>query len=75
MNFASAFISMTRGHKVARSHWSGYWHIVDGIIMIHTKDGVDLKLTDSDDIVYTISNCACVMTGTITDNYGVSKGR
>lgn len=36
MNFASAFISMTRGHKVARSHWSGYWHIVDGIIMIHT---------------------------------------
>ena len=37
MNFASAFISMTRGHKVARSHWSGYWHIVDGIIMIHTK--------------------------------------
>lgn len=24
MNFASAFISMTRGHKVARSHWSGY---------------------------------------------------
>ena len=44
MNFASAFISMTRGHKVARSHWSGYWHIVDGIIMMHTKDGIDLKL-------------------------------
>ena len=74
MNFASAFISMTRGHKVARSHWSGYWHIVDGIIMIHTKDGVDLKLTDSDDIVYTISNCACD-DWHIVDNYGVSKER
>lgn len=68
MNFASAFISMTRGHKVARSHWSGYWHIVDGIIMIHTKDGIDLKLTDSDDIVYTISIQSAivhVMTGTL----------
>ena len=69
MNFASAFISMTRGHKVARSHWSGYWYIVDGIIMMHTKDGVDLKLTDSDDIVYTISNCACD-DWHIVDNYG-----
>ena len=55
MNFASAFISMTRGHKVARSHWSGYWHIVDGIIMMHTKDGIDLKLSA---IVH-------VMTGTL----------
>lgn len=74
MNFASAFISMTRGHKVALSHWSGYWHIVDGVIMIHTKDGVDFKLTDSDDIVYTISNCACD-DWHIVDNYGASKER
>lgn len=32
MNFASAFISMTRGHKVARSHWSKQGEIEYGTI-------------------------------------------
>lgn len=72
MNFASAFISMSRGHKIARSHWGGYWHLVNGEIIMHTYDGKDIKLRDSEDIVYTISNCACD-DWYIVDNYG-AKG-
>lgn len=74
MDFASAFISMTRGHKVARSHWSGYWHIVDDEIVMHTKYGEDIKIRDSDDILYTISNCAC-NDWHIVDNYGTARER
>lgn len=59
MNFATAFISMQRGHKVARKHWTGYWYISNGTIMMHTKDGIDMKLSDSKDIIYTISNTCC----------------
>lgn len=30
MDFATAFISMQRGHKVKRKHWKGYWIVEDG---------------------------------------------
>lgn len=72
MDFASAFISMTRGHKVARSHWDGYWYIVFNDIVIHLKNGGEILLRDSEDIVYTLSNCAC-NDWHIVDDYGAEK--
>ena len=59
MNFASAFISMQRGHKVARSHWKGYWCIEDGEIIMHTRSGEVINIRESGDMLYTVSNMAC----------------
>ena len=65
MNFAGALFALKRYHKVKRHHWTGYWHAearVDGKpddIFMHTWDGKEIKLTDTNDIFYTLSNCAC----------------
>lgn len=58
-SFATALISMQRGHKVRRTGWDGYWSIVDGDVVMHTYDGKDIKLRDSKDMIYTLSACAC----------------
>ena len=57
--FATAFISMQRGHKVRRTGWDGYWYFKDGDVWIHTWKGEDLKGRDSSDLIYTLSACAC----------------
>ena len=59
MNFASALFSMLRGHKVRRSHWSGYWVIEHGELIMHCRDGLVLNLRDSEDMVYTLQNISC----------------
>ena len=63
MNFASAFISLQRGHKIKRSHWGGYWKLEDGKV---------INLLDTEDVMYTLSNCACD-DWEIADNYGATK--
>lgn len=72
MNFASAFISLQRGHKVKRHHWSGFWKLEDGMVMMHTYDGRVIRLVDTEDVMYTLSNCACD-DWEIADDYGASK--
>lgn len=59
MNFASAFISMQRGHKVKRKHWDGYWVIENGEIIMHTRKGQIINIRDSEDMLYTVSNMTC----------------
>jgi len=59
MNFASALFAMERGHRVRRSHWSGYWCIESGELLIHCRDGRDLNLRESEDMVYTLRNISC----------------
>lgn len=59
MNFASAFISMQRGHKVRRKHWEGYWVIENGEIIMYCRDGRVINIRESDDMLYTVSNMAC----------------
>ena len=39
MDFTSAFVSMQQGHKVTRTTWKGYWCILNGEIIMVTKDG------------------------------------
>lgn len=72
MNFASAFISLQRGHKIKRHHWTGFWKLEDGMIMMHTYDNKIIRLVDTEDVMYTISNCACD-DWEIADEYGASK--
>lgn len=59
MNFASALFAMERGHKVKRPHWSGYWCIENGEVLIYCGDGRELNLRDSEDMVYTLRNISC----------------
>lgn len=72
MNFASALISMQRGHKVKRHHWTGYWMIKDNEIIMHTYDNKYINIRDSKDILYTVSNMACD-DWEIADTYGATK--
>ena len=68
MDFTSAFISMQQGHKVTRTTWKGYWCILNGEIIMVTKDGKAVNLRESPDMMYTISNMLC-------DDWGVCDDR
>lgn len=71
MNFAGAVFALQRGHKVKRHHWTGYWYITPIIVtdngksktidtvMMHTFDGKNVDIRDTQDILYTLSSCAC----------------
>jgi len=59
MNFTSAIFAMERGHKVRRHHWSGYWALENGELIIHCRDGRVLNLRESEDMVYTLRNMSC----------------
>ena len=68
MDFTSAFISMQQGHKVTRTTWKGYWCILNGEIVMVTKEGKAINLRESPDMMYTISNMLC-------DDWGVCDDR
>lgn len=68
MDFTSAFVSMQQGHKVTRTTWKGYWCILNGEIVMVTKDGKAVNLRESPDMMYTISNMLC-------DDWGVCDDR
>ena len=72
MNFASAFISLQRGHKIRRHHWSGFWKLEDDMVMMYTYTGDVIRLVDTKDVMYTLSNCACD-DWELADDYGASK--
>ena len=72
MNFASAFISLQRGHNINRKHCGGFWTLENGEIMMYCYDGKVINLKDTDDILYTISNMACD-DWEIADDYGTTK--
>ena len=68
MDFTSAFVSMQQGHKVTRTTWKGYWCILNGEIIMVTKDGKAVILRESPDMMYSISNMLC-------DDWGVCDDR
>ena len=59
MSFSGAVFALMRGHKVKRHHWTGYWQLEDGEVMMHMHDGRVLNIKETTDIIYTLSNCAC----------------
>lgn len=72
MNFAIAFISLQKGHKIRRKHWTGYWVLEDGEVFKYTYNNRKLNIRESEDIMYTVSNMACD-DWEIADNYGAKK--
>ena len=59
MSFAAAVFALQRGHKVRRRHWTGYW-VMDGKeVIMHTHDGKEINIRESEDMLYTLSNMAC----------------
>lgn len=58
MNFREAFEHMKRGGKVKLPTWGGFWAWENGTIMMHTKDGEEIDLRNTDRPEYTFSNMA-----------------
>lgn len=60
MNFVEALKAMKNGAKVKLPSWGGYWYWDEEkqTIMMHTKDGKELDIRETQRVEYTISNVA-----------------
>lgn len=60
MTFKEAFEAMKQGAKVKLPSWGGYWYWDDDkkTIIMHTKDGEELDIRQTDRPEYTFSNVA-----------------
>lgn len=59
MTFKTAFSFMKdEGKKVKLPSWGGYWYWDDEkqTIIMHTKDGKELDIRETDNVAYTMSN-------------------
>lgn len=58
MNFKEAFRLMKHGTKVKLPSWGGYWYWNDDkqTIVIHTKDGEELDIRETQRVQYTLEN-------------------
>lgn len=60
MNFSEAFALMKRGEKVKLPSWAGYWYWSKEkqTIIMHTKDGADMDIRETQIPDYTFGNIA-----------------
>ena len=60
MNFSETFKKMKQGAKVKLPSWAGYWYWSKEkqTIIMHTKDGVDMDIRDTQVPDYTFGNIA-----------------
>ena len=60
MSFACAVFALMRGHKIKRHYWGGYWYYDKDkkTVVMHMHDGREQDIRDTEDILYTLSNCA-----------------
>ena len=56
MFFKKAFEQMKQGKKVKLPSWGGYWFWNGETIIIHTKDGKELDIRETDRPGYTLDN-------------------
>ena len=56
MKFKQAYEALKQGKDIKRPSWKGFWRKENGTIAMHCKDGRILKLTESEDIFYTVDN-------------------
>lgn len=58
MNFKKALIEMKAGAKVKLPSWGGFWYWDPDkqTVMMHTKDGEDLDIRETQRVEYTLSN-------------------
>ena len=61
MRFDEAFKAMKQGAKVKLPSWGGYWYWSKEkqTIIIHTKDGIEMDIRETQVPDYTFSNIAC----------------
>ena len=71
MNFTKAFEALKAGYKIKLAHWSGYWKLESGKVIMHCKDGKDIDLQDSEDILYTLSAMASDEWEVLRDDYEI----
>ncbi len=57
LDFQSAYNYMKRGHHMKLPEWGGYWYWDKEAetIMIHTRDGKELDIRETQDVDYTIN--------------------
>lgn len=57
MKFKELFSSLIAGVPIKRKPWGGYWKYDSrtGKILMYTKEGHIISLTNSEDILFTIS--------------------
>lgn len=67
MNFVEALKAMKNGAKVKLPSWGGYWYWDEEkqTIMMHTKDGKELDIRETQRVEYTLSNVS-------SDEWGIS---
>lgn len=60
MNFSKAFALMKQGMKVKLPSWAGYWYWSKEkqTIIMHTKDGIDMDIRETQVPDYTFGNIA-----------------
>lgn len=73
MNFSKVFEALKNGEKIKLSHWTGYWQLENGKVMMHCKNGDVIDLQDSKDIVYTLSGIASDDWQIVDKDYNVSE--
>ena len=56
MNFKKAFELMKQGFKVKLPSWGGYWYWNGETIIMHTKEGAELDIRETDRPEYTFDN-------------------
>lgn len=58
MEFKKAFDLMKQGMKMKLPSWGGYWFYDDEkeTIIMHTKEGKELDIRETDRVIYTLSN-------------------
>ena len=61
MKFSEAFKLMKQGAKVKLPGWGGfwYWDAEKKTIIMHTKDGEEMDIRETQVVDYTFSNVAC----------------
>ncbi|MCU6765565.1 MAG: DUF2829 domain-containing protein [Blautia sp.] len=70
MKFSEAFKIMKQGGKVKLPSWGGYWYWdpEKETIIIHTKDGQEMDIRETQSVVYTLQNI-------LSDEWIVANGQ
>lgn len=73
MKFTEAFEALKKGEKIKLSHWTGYWQLENGRVIMYCKNGEAIDLQDSKDIIYTLSNIVSDDWQIADNTYNVSE--
>lgn len=67
MDFKRAYEALKQGADIKREDWKGFWRKENDTIVMHCKDGRNLKITESEDIFFMID-------GMMADDWEVVNG-